>query len=129
MNLEEYAAKHGLSIEEEYTTSGEEKGPHKRARARVTATNLMVTLYFDPSRRKRKTCVGCHHTARQHVIKNERPLNCDCCANQIFMGLGPPRGWRNMTLERRQRADRSMNIEEDGASLEEENIPSLPEMR
>jgi hypothetical protein len=95
--LRAYCEKHGwLEVVEQYTTYGEERGPHHRAIVRDTQTGERYYLYYDSSRRRRTWA--------------QQKADLDRFHDDPYYTLPRrARGWRNTTLDNRRRAARYNN--------------------
>jgi hypothetical protein len=90
-SLRKYCEKHDYTIIEEYTTLGEER-LNKRAIVKDNKTGEKYYLYFDPSRKRRS------------FTQQKRDYETYMAGNPL--PIPPSRGWRNTTLDNRNREKR-----------------------
>jgi hypothetical protein len=91
-SLRTYCEKHNYTPIEEYYTLGEERGSHRRAIVQDNKTGEQYYLYFDRSRKRRS------------LARQKKDYELARSGTPVY----PPksRGWRNTTLDNRNKKKR-----------------------
>lgn len=91
--LLEYCERYQYTIVDQYTTYGEENGPHHRAIVWDETSSERYYLYYDSTRRR--------PTQEQQKLAWEAYVQ-----GELPPPMPKQRGWRNTTLDNRRRKER-----------------------